>query len=92
MGLLNELHVCIAPNGHKLSVDCWCEPTIIFWRRSPGGVAVLVVEHEDTEDISVHHNGILIARDRAQDWVTRALNLVGHFPTDPNEPNPKELP
>lgn len=76
----NEAHIVLAPNGHRSSTDCWCEPNIIYWRTNIHGIPVLIVEHNDEEDITVHHAGIIYARDRAQDWVTRYLSAVNPFP------------
>lgn len=76
----NEMHIRITFNGHHSSVDCWCEPTAIYWRKNHQGIPFLVVEHNDEEDLTIHRSGIIHARDRAQDWVTRYLEAVNPFP------------
>lgn len=72
--MAREVHLCRAPNGHELSVDCWCEPTLIRLdtRQDPEGI--LVVRHVDDESLHLHRAGMLFARDQAQDWVTQFLN------------------
>lgn len=75
-----ELHVCLAPNGHVNSVTCWCEPVAIYFIRNKHGIIVKVVEHDDAEPVSMTHDGVLYARDRVQDWVTRYLDEIGDTP------------
>lgn len=86
----NEVHVCLGPNGHISSVDCWCEPSSIRWITNKFGIKILIVEHDDQEPITMHHSGVVYARDRTQDWITVLLEEVSvSLPHDPNE---KELP
>ena len=77
----NEVHICNAPNGHHLSVDCWCEPAAIRWIKNQWGVDILVVEHDD---VTPQHRLTVIA-ERTRDcmgaylnepnngWITRVL-------------------
>jgi hypothetical protein len=78
----NEAHICNAPNGHMLSVDCWCEPVAIRVVRNKRGINVLVVEHND--DTLSHRFVVVAERERDQSkpyetnhpnasWITRAL-------------------
>lgn len=78
----DEVHICTTFNGHHSSTDCWCEPTAIYWRRNLRGLPVLIVEHNDEEDVTIHRSGIILARDRAQDWVTLVLSAVNPFPEE----------
>jgi hypothetical protein len=86
----NEVHVCLAPNGHISSTDCWCEPSTIRWITNKFGVKILVIEHDDQEPITMHHSGVIYARDRTQDWITVFLDTLDSTVTD--DPNKKELP
>jgi len=70
----NEVHVCQFHNGHVNSVDCWCEPTAIYWYCNVRGLMVLVVEHDD--DTAAHHYDVLKLRDAENDWVTQLLESL----------------
>lgn len=85
----NEVHVCLAPNGHRLSVDCWCEPRNIQWHTNAHGIKILVVEHIDTEPPILHHSGVIHARDIAQDWVTSLLDTIETG--EPHDPHERKL-
>ena len=80
----SEIHICTAFNGHHASTDCWCEPADIYWRKDFRGIPVLIIEHNDTENVTIHHSGIVLARDHAPDWVTNALDDINPFPTEEN--------
>lgn len=69
----NEVHISLCKNGHKTSVDCWCEPTNIYWYTNDYGIKMLVVEHHD--ETKVHRLDILSLRETEQDWITRVTNL-----------------
>jgi len=89
MRVEGELHVMLNRNcGHEPSVDCWCEPTRIYFATVRGLPGVTkVVEHED--DRSEHHIVTLNKRERDRDltydpdhsmglddaWITRTLSF-----------------
>jgi len=70
----NEAHLVQCKNGHHLSIDCWCEPNRIYWRRNAFGVLYLIVEHND--DTLRNHTFVLNERKDNPDWVDRALATV----------------
>lgn len=72
--MAREVHLCRAPNGHELSVDCWCEPSVINLDTHSHPEGILVVRHKDEESLNLHRAGMLFARDQAQDWITQCLN------------------
>lgn len=74
---LPEVHVTETFNGHTPSVDCWCEPVAIYRLKVSPEQEVLVIEHEDHDIGSMHRQGVIYSRERAQDWVTVALEAVG---------------
>jgi hypothetical protein len=74
-----EFHICAAFNGHRASVDCFCEPVRIYWLKDLNGIPVIVVEHNDEGDVSVHRSTVIIQRDRVPDWVTSLLDTVDPF-------------
>lgn len=67
------IHICDL-NGHRFSVDCWCEPATIQWYRNQNGVDVLVVEHND---YTTKHRDEVLAERRAgtqeHAWIDRAI-------------------
>ena len=69
----NEAHVSDYPAGHRMTVDCWCEPTKIWW-ATDNNKKVLVIEHRD--DVPAHHKVILKQRNDNQDWITQTLNTI----------------
>ncbi len=88
----NEVHLCDFPNGHVLSIDCWCEPTRYYWVTNKHGINVLVVEHVD--DTPSHHMDVLNERESRKrkrslvnnpdaTWITRVLEKVGKPPLLP---------
>jgi len=94
----NEAHICFHDSGHQNSVDCWCEPSRIYWFTNVHGVTILVVEHVD--DARIHRLVRTAARERDKDieyapnvswgidepWISRALDRVKiDTPPDPNE-------
>lgn len=68
----NEVHIVNQPNGHHMSVDCWCEPVSIKWMTNFLGIRVLVVEHND---LTMDHHSLVLARRDEQ----RTLPFVGSF-------------
>jgi hypothetical protein len=86
----NEVHVCLAPNGHISSTDCWCEPVGMHWIVNQFKVKIFIVEHNDQEPITMHHTGVIYARDRTADWITALLDTIDSAP--PLDPNERKLP
>lgn len=98
----NEVHVCLADNGHISSIDCWCEPVNIRWIRNKHGVDVLVVEHDDEtlqdRDIvlfnrEVNRNSNLYGAPMVdQPWITRVLTPPFTPPLlPPHDPNERTI-
>jgi hypothetical protein len=74
----HEVHIIQFPAGHKLSTDCFCEPSNIYWTKDPTGNPVLMVIHRD--DCPHHHTTILAQRDKEKDWITKMLDSVRPLP------------
>jgi hypothetical protein len=75
-----EVHICLAPNGHLKSQDCWCEPVEIRW-YTVDGTPVLVTVHEDYT--LQHHLAVLEARREGlleDNWITRVLDGAVDYP------------
>lgn len=70
----NEAHIVDFPAGHNMSIDCWCEPSAMYWMVDDNEQKIFIVEHQD--DCPVHHKTITAERDHVQDWITRNLNQV----------------
>ncbi len=87
-----QVHVCLSANGHQRSTDCWCEPINMWWQTNALGIKVLIVIHDDEEDVTIHHAGIIFMRDSAQDWITRALDEPFQPKEPPDEPNDRRVP
>jgi len=74
--MINEIHICNAPNGHDSSVACWCEPVCIYLYKNAHGITVKIVEHDDDGSLTLHRADVIRLRDAVPDWVTRALDAV----------------
>lgn len=76
-----EAHIFHAYTGHRMSRDCWCEPSVIYWIDTTP-IATLVVEHEDHAHVSGdensmfvgHHQDVIELRSAHPDAVTRLLD------------------
>ena len=74
----NEFHIVKFPAGHEMSSDCWCEPSLISWGKTPHGDPVLIIQHRD--DTNAHHTVMLDHRNKRRDWITRALDNINEPP------------
>lgn len=74
----NEAHLINFPAGHILSLDCWCEPCKMYWKKNEHGLKVFVVEH--TDDAPHHHKAIIKERNKKQDWITQMLDTIEYHP------------
>lgn len=74
----NEFHIVQFPAGHEMSVDCWCEPSLISWAKNKMGEPVLLIRHRD--DTQAHHTVMLDHRNHKRDWITRALDAINPPP------------
>ena len=70
---VQEAHITLTDNGHEHSIDCWCEPVIIYIAKNNQGIEKLIVEHND-ETLDNRLN-VIINREKMQDWVTRITSL-----------------
>lgn len=71
-----ELHLTqFQANGHIMSTDCWCEPSLIRREQLPNYPGqTLIVQHRD--ETPMHHIVVLATRERDPDWVTQLLSEV----------------
>jgi hypothetical protein len=74
----HEVHIINFPAGHKLAVDCWCEPSRMYWTKDAKANPVFMVEHRD--DCPHHHTTILAQRDKEKDWITKTLDAIRPLP------------
>ena len=89
------------PTEHEDSVDCWCEPSRIYWYTNAKGVTMLVVEHNDDIPVTRTHRIALRERDRNivnigrdwgidEPWITRKLDAIPQLPP-PHDHNERSL-
>jgi hypothetical protein len=63
---------------------------MMHWIKDALGIDVFVVQHTDQEPITMHHSGVIYARDQAQDLVTVLLDSIDV--SVPHDPNERKLP
>lgn len=72
----DEYHLISIPDvGHVPSLDCWCEPAVIYYVDAPEGAGLIkVIEHD--EPSKKVHALVLKHRDEHPDWVTAIFDEV----------------
>lgn len=71
-----ELHLTkYQANGHVMSTDCWCEPSLMKIMQLPDLPGrTLVVQHVD--DTAEHHLTVITERQKNPDWITKILSSI----------------
>ena len=70
-----EQHICDPKAGHEHSINCWCEPSRVYWMKDYLDHEILVVEHND--EAKTPHVEVIKARTHTPDWITMVLWEVG---------------